>query len=381
MNPRPAAGLQVPGEPADAIADAELPGLTHVIQIRERGLRHRLAIRIPVHQNGILTHGHIQVCHLHQHILVSIHRFLGSLHLAQRAADLLICLPAEAQQIHAGCNFAPRGIIQFQHRFATPQHAGLPDLHLATGERGGSLQHLAAARCVPTFCFYSAVQCVFGLGQRIVPEPVPAPLAGTEQVVYQFAPGGIHRAAQRVIIGRGGHLMSQFPGIHLHGFQIGAGHAQAALPLQRQNDIRPRLKHRHGGRHGNTVVVSRSAPEAQGRFCIRRQHNIQQHGSGRSNLDNKAFHLILIHIGQFLLLLIVVILPALVADDRLERLHAHIAELQRVAIHLQRLAPLPGGLRLAGADQQLHAVEQSGHVSLAHGFAETYHQLILLLIL
>ena len=133
------------GEPAYAIADAELVRLILVIQPGHHSMRHRLAIGIAIHQNGILAAGDVQIRHLHQHILMRIQRFLRPVQQTQGAAHLRVHLLLQTQQVHARGRFAARSIIQLQQALPALQHAPLPSLHPATGESGGTLQHLAAA--------------------------------------------------------------------------------------------------------------------------------------------------------------------------------------------------------------------------------------------
>ena len=121
------------------------------------------------------------------------------------------------------------------------------------------------------------------------------------------------------------------------------------------------------------------------RFCIRRQHHIQQRRGRRGNLDAEPLHHPLRRVGKFRFILLFILaylaISTIIRLDRLHLRHPGIAEFQGVSIHLQLLPAATGGRCLARTHHQLHAVEQGGHIRQRHRLTEENLQQILLLII
>ena len=136
-------------QPGNAVADAHLVYFLFIVYPGNRTFLHRAAIGIAVDQHGLLCHGHVQIRHLHHHILRGIQRFLSPLHLAQGSAHSCVGLGLEAQQIHTGGGRTAGSRVKLEHRLAALQHSLAIDLHPAGGESRGILQHHSAAVKVP----------------------------------------------------------------------------------------------------------------------------------------------------------------------------------------------------------------------------------------
>ena len=223
-------------QPDDTVADIKLPGLILAIQPGNSALRHRAAIRIVIHQDGVLTEAHVQIGHLHHHIAPGIERFLRAFQLPERIANLRVGLRLKPQQVHTGQRLATYGIIQPQHGFTTLQHAIGKRRNPATRKRSGILQHHAASRSCPLLrlagCRQPLISRIHSL--RIFHPP---PVAGFHHIIPQLALSHAGSIVQFMPESRSRHVMRQAPGLHLHTAHISRRNAQTALSLQRHNHI------------------------------------------------------------------------------------------------------------------------------------------------